>query len=1036
MPVLNTATMDTNSRKTKERSTSQTKIVGFEPAVETSVEDQSNIYMSKIQKPQQSVERQGRSHAVKKVSKQGSNPSTEQVLQLTSNLEGRRNSANESLEVGNMCQANTSKFPVIVDEEDAVEAKLKPEKCIQEVQNIVPPPRKKVRKAHRLEDELQLEEAGPDSSLNNQKLNKVQNEMILAEQKSEIKVKAESTKAEGKPETTLQKATEMTEDKPFNVKLKKAETKKTEVTKTKMELPKLKHHEFENVPQYADTEEQSNVKLTEQILDLEKKGKEKKEQNISEQEKVMEPNKAEPSVQKKIEIGKLSLEEDSETCKLEPGIQDLRFSQKLKSDNIVIQNPEEKRGQDATEVEPVTSVVKKPLKHDNKDFDLTVKRKQSNRVEQEKSFETNETEESITQTIKMSKDQSRLVGVKKKENIEESTLETVKIDQKSDLELNEPIKDFEEKRRKLKQKQKKKQNTQDLEKVVKEPTNKEIELEYLPMKEDTNDYDESCQLEPGIKELKFSQKLKSDSILIQNTENKGTEDAGEVEPVTTVLKKPLEHDNKDFELTIKRKQPNMLEQDQDFKIHEAEDSIAQTVKISDGKSRSDQEKKTEKSQESTFETVKVGKPLNEIKDNKNNPFKKGSSDLKKNNQENDEPLFKQGLKLRKTELVKRPIEKTAIEVPKLKHHSFENIPQEVTNEQHSDIKLTKLLPELQKRKKKKPKEKEAEEGYPTESLTIEVPNEMIEPDIEEPNNKIDKPSDESLTKMKFIEEQKQLSVPLKKPVEKKPKEELSESKETAFVKNIKLKKAEVIKRPLETLVMDVPKLKHHAFESIPQEMEAEQLSNIKLSKLLPESKGKENKPKHKIPKVKKKQIEEKIDDVDVPKEKKKSDALKVINTPIEIEVIPSEETTTRKERDEIASHSAAISKKHSDIEKVEIPAYLNFHSDQGINVSEGTTEDTKNLSRSPTGIIESVQEDAEPKAPVVEKQVLTRTGKKRIEKIPEKSKETIREIPIMIEGTKTTEPMTDETVIESEVGFSFSFIPSSNLYIASSRGTQ
>merc|ERR1711941_161700 len=97
-----------------------------------------------------------------------------------------------------------------------------PEKCIQEVQNIVPPPRKKVRKAHNLEDELQLEEAVPDSSLNNQKLTKVQNEMILAEQKSEINVKAESTKAEGKPETTLQKATEMT-DKPFNVKLKKTE---------------------------------------------------------------------------------------------------------------------------------------------------------------------------------------------------------------------------------------------------------------------------------------------------------------------------------------------------------------------------------------------------------------------------------------------------------------------------------------------------------------------------------------------------------------------------------------------------------------------------------------------------------------------------------------------------------------------------------------------------------------------------------------------------------------------------------------------
>merc|ERR1712029_434967 len=97
------------------------------------------------------------------------------------------------------------------------------------------------------------------------------------------------------------------------------------------------------------------------------------------------------------------------------------------------------------------------------------------------------------------------------------------------------------------------------------------------------------------------------------------------------------------------------------------------------------------SMEETNETIQIDQPLLD-----SIPVHKKGLINKKDATKCEEPFFKQGLKLRKTETVKRPIEKAAIEVPKLKHR---------------DIKLSRILPQLNKKKQKKQSPKETEEDY-------------------------------------------------------------------------------------------------------------------------------------------------------------------------------------------------------------------------------------------------------------------------------------------------------------------------------------
>lgn len=815
-PTFVTANLNRKSSQSQERATSQTRLLGFEPVGEI-VEDtlNNNFHSQPHLKTQQTIERRGRSQAVKKVSKQGVNQSSEEVFLLTSEMNGKGNSAIESIEVGNLCQADTSKLTVIMDEEHAIDVPSKVENVPVKQDSKVLPPQKKVKKNYELTVKQHNEENTNVSTLDYIDQKEHESGLPHYEPKVEDSIQEEISKQNN--------LTDKSEEASLRKKLKKTELNLKKMAETKVEIPILKHHEFESEAQCIDTEEETDINLQRMILDME------------------------------------DMSEESESI----------------------------------------------------------------------------TSESL----------------------------------------------FQEK------------------------------------EEDTDE--ETHRLEPGIQDLKFSQKLKADKITIQNSEDKTKQVASEVEPVNTVLKKPLEHENQDFELTVKKKQTR---EDKNFN---SEEFTAQTIKMPHSQSKLDKECTLEE----TNETVLIDQPkIDDI------PLKKKNQSNKKDTPKSEEPLFKQGLKLRKTETVKRPIEKAAIEVPKLKHHAFENIPQDVIEEQHSDIKLSRLLPQLTKKKKKKQSPKEMEEEPLQEMPFIEVPEENKFPEeMEEETPQEMLPTIESEDKIEaeelsaktstkdtvneteLISDQKdEPRLPPSKPVKRKQKENRPETSEPLFTQGLKLKKTEVVKKPLEKSVIDIPKLKHHEFESVPQEMEAEQVSNVKLSTSLPQPKGKEKKTKPK-----------RQNDQSTKKDQEEtSNNLKIVNTPTEMEFTPNEETTLRKERDEITAHSAAISKKHSDLEKVELPAYLNFPSDQGISISEGLTEDTKILSRSPTGIIESVQENAEPKAPVVEKQVLTRAGK-QVKKVPKKSDETYREIPIIVEGTKTTESMTNETVIESEVSCPLFFHPSS-----------
>ena len=93
--------------------------------------------------------------------------------------------------------------------------------------------------------------------------------------------------------------------------------------------------------------------------------------------------------------------------------------------------------------------------------------------------------------------------------------------------------------------------------------------------------------------------------------------------------------------------------------------------------------------EETTETVQMEQSLLPLFDDK--PLKRKGPNIKKDDSKSEEPLFKQGLKLRKTETVKRPIEKAAIEVPKLKHYVAESLNEENSQKPvDSSIKQNKI----------------------------------------------------------------------------------------------------------------------------------------------------------------------------------------------------------------------------------------------------------------------------------------------------------------------------------------------------------
>merc|ERR1711915_656735 len=88
------------------------------------------------------------------------------------------------------------------------------------------------------------------------------------------------------------------------------------------------------------------------------------------------------------------------------------------------------------------------------------------------------------------------------------------------------------------------------------------------------------------------------------------------------------------------------------------------------------------------EEVKMEEPVEEIKSIKDlKPVKKKPTKVEV--EEKPASNFP-AIKLKKTETVKRPVEKVKMEKVELVHHTFENTPQHPVKEQDSDVKITSV----------------------------------------------------------------------------------------------------------------------------------------------------------------------------------------------------------------------------------------------------------------------------------------------------------------------------------------------------------
>merc|ERR1712032_838378 len=195
-----------------------------------------------------------------------------------------------------------------------------------------------------------------------------------------------------------------------------------------------------------------------------------------------------------------------------------------------------------------------------------------------------------------------------------------------------------------------------------------------------------------------------------------------------------------------------------------------------------------------------------------------------------------------------------------------------------------------------------------------------------------------------------------KPLKKEPLEEGTFEKPA-------LRKAKTVKREIEEPKLEKVTLKAHAFEKDPQDTPEEMTTQVKMGKLLANLTEETQKKKETIVVKKKKKKKQKepaplkaqdasedspvedagqelpedppisTESATVSKEKDLMKAKKAKpqlgSTPKMEEEEVGVEEVERKERDPIAVPGAAVVKKHSDVERIELPAFLNFPTEQG-----------------------------------------------------------------------------------------------------------
>merc|ERR1711994_1142337 len=173
-------------------------------------------------------------------------------------------------------------------------------------------------------------------------------------------------------------------------------------------------------------------------------------------------------------------------------------------------------------------------------------------------------------------------------------------------------------------------------------------------------------------------------------------------------------------------------------------------------------------------------------------------------------------KLRKTETTKIKIKESKLELPKLKHNDFENVPKDIDEEQITNVKLTKRLDNYEndmtamkkqklKPKKGKPKDFDEEVQNPMEE-TDECLVESSVPNV--PAELLEKNMENTLPDTLMVTPRVEESAPtINKKVNKKPK---TVDENQPF--EIKLKKSKPNKRIPDEIKMEKVQLKHHDFE--------------------------------------------------------------------------------------------------------------------------------------------------------------------------------------------------------------------------------
>jgi hypothetical protein len=385
------------------------------------------------------------------------------------------------------------------------------------------------------------------------------------------------------------------------------------------------------------------------------------------------------------------------------------------------------------------------------------------------------------------------------------------------------------------------------------------------------------------------------------------------------------------------------------------------------------------------------------------------------------------IKLKKSEIIKRSISPPEMETVELFHHEFENLPQDPQQEGVSNLIIktepTTVRTELDNiaskkkpavRKVKKP-QRPGEEAQLFQALSDDTV------DVSEQEKSKLSPSD-----FQVIEVKKEIPGEAKYDPEKfKKAKKVQIFPGEGDSLSVKLKKSKTLKRQFSPPSVETVQLFHHEFENIPQEPSPEGKSKILLAERAKLEDLSTKNPTI-MKKVRKSHIQEAspsdheridkemgvlISDNKTPmKEKTQPEKPFQVLTAQQQERETEPEEVERKPTDPAIKLAAAIEKKHSDTERISLPAFMNFPSEQGLTVIP--QESTIKHSEHPKyeEIVETVEKENLLTQNILETvPSVISTGKKKFPKKDQQTGSTALSIPIV----KST--VTSETVTVSEV---------------------